>query len=277
MGQHRSDKGGPATATSQDVRSGAAVLPSPAAGSTGYFASSQRPLQSLLFLLPLILIYEVGLLAYGTDQIGIERDIYARRLLHAFFGWFGVGVYYLPGLLVVVTLVILHLVQRDRWRIEPRLYAIMAVECLVLAVPLFVFGLVASVTGPTTASLTVQASGPSAESWMADVVFGLGAGIYEELVFRMLALALLHALFADVLGLPDHWAATVSIGLSAIGFACYHFNEATPIAWGRFVFYVLAGAYFAVLYLTRGFGVVAGTHAFYNFLVVTFGLLGRWR
>lgn len=250
----------------------------------GYWHDSKCPLQSLIFLLPLVLVYELGLLRYGLDHLRqVSRDIFARRLLYDFFEWFGISGYYLPGLIVIVALLSLHLVRRDRWRFKPRVYVGMGFESFVLAVPLFVFGLVAplqhTVIAPVLervgeASLHDQIS---AFPWQAGLVFGIGAGIYEEFVFRMIGLALLHALLADVLRLPERWSATMSIVLSAVAFSLYHFSfdGRQPFVWSLFIFYAFAGVYFAGLYLMRGFGVVAGTHAIYNVLVVLFRMMER--
>ena len=38
-------------------------------------------------------------------------------------------------------------------------------------------------------------------------------------------------------------------------------------AWFNFIFRVLAGVFFSVLFVYRGFGIAAGTHAFFDILV----------
>jgi membrane protease YdiL (CAAX protease family) len=116
-------------------------------------------------------------------------------------------------------------------------------------------------------------------SWQAGVVFSLGAGIYEELLFRLIAIALLHGLLVDVLAMPQQYGAPTVVVLSAIAFALYHFDQFsamqwTPADWGRFAFYTLAGVYFAAIYMLRGFGIVAGAHAVYDILWV--GLAVYW-
>jgi len=40
----------------------------------------------------------------------------------------------------------------------------------------------------------------------------------------------------------------------------------TPFNWTEFGFRTIAGIYFAVLFAIRGFGVTAGTHAFYDII-----------
>ncbi len=246
--------------------------PKPRGPLVGYLHNTLRPLHSLVFLSPLILAYELGLMAYGTDQIGlVARDIYARRLLYDFLEWFGISGYYLPGLVVVVVLLSMHVVRRDVWRLEPRLYGYMGVESLLLAMPLFVFSLVFFRVEAAQVVAGGAAGGlEAAAGWPSRLVFSFGAGIYEELLFRLIALAALHALLVDFLRLSDNWGIGLSVAVSAALFGIYHFSAQNPFGWEKFFFYALAGVYFAALYLARGFGIAAGTHALYDVLVVLF-------
>ena len=69
-----------------------------------YFSRSREPLHILLFLAPLVIAYEFGaaLFLAGADG-GVAKDIRAHRLLADVFEAFGVGGFYLPGILVVVV------------------------------------------------------------------------------------------------------------------------------------------------------------------------------
>ena len=249
----------------------------------GYWQRSQRPLQALLYLLPLLFLYEAGTLVYATDpRTGVVTLIYARSLLHDFFTWLGVTGYYLPGIIVVAVLLTWHVVRRDPWRIEPgRLYAAMWAESTLLALPLFIFALVLfrhpliqsalTATGPDglPPMLAEVAAGQAQQTagWQAQLVFSIGAGIYEELLFRLIAIALLHLLLVDVLALPERPSAIAAVLISAFAFALYHFSSANPFTPGRCLFYTGAGIYLAGVYVLRGFGIVAGTHAVYDVMV----------
>jgi membrane protease YdiL (CAAX protease family) len=241
--------------------------PRPALESTGYWPLSQQPLQSLFFLLPLVVLYEVGTLLYVRESFGQVPHILAHKMLRQFFEAIGVGdgAFYLPGLIVVVVLLSLHVARKDRWRFEPAIYPWMAVESLVLSLPLFVMMLVGF---GTTTAWRLMASAHEGTSWQTLMVYSVGAGIYEELLFRLIGIALLHMIFADLLALPQQIGAAAAVIGTAVLFALYHFGPGNPFHWGRFTFYSLAGAYFAVVYLLRGFGIVAGTHAMYDVLVV---------
>ena len=240
-----------------------------------YWYRSQRPLSALVFLLPLIGVYELGLWRFGTDELrGVSRDIHARSLLFQFFEWFGINGYYLPGLIVVAVLLSWHWVCQDAWRIEPRLYLWMWIESLAWAVPLFVFAILLFRNSPQASQLPQAAgqwitNGRTGElSIQAQLVFSVGAGIYEELLFRLIGIAVVHMLFVDVLAMPAKTGAVVAIALSSLAFSVYHFSHQNPFEMGRFIFYTAAGMYFAAAYLLRGFGIAVGTHAAYDIMVV---------
>ncbi len=244
----------------------------------GYWERAQWPLQGLYFLLPLLVLYELGTLLLAPEGDQRLPPIVAESLLDRFFQLFGVTGFYLPGIIAVVVMLCLHLVRRDPWRPEPKLYLVMWIETLGWALPLFVFAMVLVREMPAAgvvpaAQAVASAADPSApivgvSSWQAGMVFSIGAGIYEELLFRLIGIALLHMLFVDVLALPEKYGGAAAIGVSAVAFAMYHFTAANPFDPGRFAFYTLAGVYFALVYVMRGFGIVAGTHALYDMMVV---------
>lgn len=249
-----------------------------------YWDRTQWPLQSLYFLIPLLVAYELATIFYTTGEGTRLPPIVAESLLGRFFEMFGVGGVYLPGVIVCVVLFCWHLARRDPWEPELTLYALMWVESIVLAVPLFVFMLVLF-REPTAAPIPAAAvdyaaaiplaSPAGGEAWWSGLVFSVGAGIYEELLFRLIAIAILHMILVDVLALPDAWGATGAVLLSAAAFALYHFEPiwsfgrfVDSFSAGRFAFYMVAGVYFAAIYVLRGFGIVAATHALYDVLVV---------
>jgi membrane protease YdiL (CAAX protease family) len=109
---------------------------------------------------------------------------------------------------------------------------------------------------------------------MANVVTGVGAGIYEELVFRLILICALMVLFQDIFGIGHRNAIMLSVLVSAALFSAHHhiifvngrFGRTAPFTWPEFGFRTAAGVYFAILFAIRGFGITAGTHAFYDII-----------
>src|SRR3712207_2961655 len=78
---------------------------------TGYWWASRRPLSSLVFVLPLLVVYELGVLALGPSAIRNGADVWLRQLLDLV----GLPHYFLlPALTVGLLLVWQHL-NRDPW------------------------------------------------------------------------------------------------------------------------------------------------------------------
>jgi membrane protease YdiL (CAAX protease family) len=108
--------------------------------------------------------------------------------------------------------------------------------------------------------------------WATLFVLSLGAGIYEEMVFRLVALTLLHLLLIDVLRVNKTWSYLLMVLISSLAFAFYHYLGTESFAWRSLVFRTVAGVYFAGLFLVRGFGVTAFSHSCYDILVISL----RW-
>src|SRR5436190_7062429 len=86
---------------------------------TGYAWVSTRPLHVLLFLLPLMAAYELGSIRYLSDPgHGVIETIGARKILTDFFNTFGVAGYYLPPVVLSFVLLLWHVLEKDRWKVQ---------------------------------------------------------------------------------------------------------------------------------------------------------------
>ena len=250
----------------------------------GYWDRAQWPLQGLYFLMPLLVLYELG--TWWQAPAGGDRlpPNLAESLLGLGFEQLGVTGVYLPAIIVVVVLSCMHLVRRDPWRPELKLHCVMWAEAFAWALPLFVFMLVlvrefATPTGEALQALAnASTNEPPPFTWKDELLFSVGAGIYEELLFRLIGIALLHMLLVDVLALPEKYGGGGAVVITTLAFAFYHFLKASPdslvgfslesVHGGLFAFYTLAGFYLATIYLLRGFGLVVGAHALFDVMVV---------
>jgi membrane protease YdiL (CAAX protease family) len=106
------------------------------------------------------------------------------------------------------------------------------------------------------------------EGLVARFVAFCGAGLYEEVLFRLLLLPALAWLLAQ-LGFSTPAAAIGGIVVSSLLFSLAHYVGPLGDTFSlySFTFRFLAGMFFAVLFVTRGFGIAAGTHAVYDLLV----------
>ncbi|MCS7034394.1 MAG: CPBP family intramembrane metalloprotease [Phycisphaerae bacterium] len=211
-------------------------------------------------MLPLIVVYEVGIRWYAhASGSEVQAQIAASALMRRFFLWFGATGTMLPALAVIGILLAWHIARNDPWTIRPILYMGMVLESAILTAPLIALGMAL----PTSFPL-MGLDGPSINL----MLLGLGAGVYEELVFRLIGLTFLNFLLADVLRWSARPALIGSVALSSIAFALYHYWGYEAFQWRSMVFRTLAGIYFAILFLTRGFGISVGVHATYDIFVV---------
>ncbi len=241
-----------------------------------YLFLSTRPLHVLLFLTPLIVFYEIGSLVCLTG-ISTGVDVSARRLLRVFFENFGAFSLHLPGIALAAVLLIWHILEKDRWRVSWKVLAGMLAESIVWTLPLLVLGLFFS---HHAGRGLLSADSPVASlSWQARLTLSLGAGIYEELLFRLIAIAALHAVLVDLLRIPDRAGYAISAVLASAAFAAYHdVWTAGGLNVGLAIYCFVAGMYLSGVFVIRGFGLAVAAHAWYDvvaLVVIPTSLGGR--
>lgn len=250
-----------------------AAGPRPVRGSdldAGYASLSSRPWHVLLFLLPLIAAYEIGLILYLSGASGVG-DISARTILRGLFDTFGPSSLHLPAIVLVVVLMLWHLIERGGWRVRPAVLGLMWLESFMWALPLLVLGAV--VMSRPAGQPLAMADGVTALAqlpWQAKLTISIGAGLYEELVFRLVLITLIHLVVVDVLRLQSQAGYVIGAVVSAVLFALYH-NVQHPGGGADMrllAFYSIAGLYFAFLFAWRGFGIVVAAHAIYDAIVL---------
>jgi hypothetical protein len=273
-----------------------------------YLERTSRPFYAIMFLLPFIIFYEVGTLLINNDvlnqyQVRVVAFVWLQEWL-GHLGYDGKLAWMAPPLVVILILLGLQLASGRQWFFNFSDVGPMAIECTLLAIPLIVLSLFLNSPGAyfpeagktgedravsqldvqsvpahdmtgNTDLVTLQTTDNRAHnSLLAHVVTGIGAGIYEELVFRLLLICVLMMFFQDLLGINHTSSVILSILISAALFSAHHhfvfingqLTKSTEFCWTAFGFRTMAGVYFAVLFAVRGFGMAAGTHAFYDII-----------
>ncbi len=262
---------------------------SDAHATNSYFDRSRRPLEILALVAPLVVLYEVGLVSAQRSAQGTLTNA-AHEGLFRFFWSFGIDAermslpaLALPAVAVVLILILWQMIARRPWSLHLPTVGAMVIESALLAIPLLVLAEVisrAAIPAIGWSALPAVAAGAPDEAIakltpFARVTMSIGAGIYEELVFRMVLLALLHGLLVDLLRMDERWGATIAIVVSAVLFAVYHpiHTPTGGVAWPRLAFFLLAGLYFGTIYSVRGFGIAVGAHSAYD--IAVFALLAE--
>lgn len=244
--------------------------PKPAGGD--YWSSARNPWVCLLFLLPLLAVYEAGVLKFGTsaEELRNGADYWMRSGLRMA----GVGYRWALPAIVIGLLLVWQIAGRYRWRASIGTLVGMSAESVLFGFCLIVLGQLqelafrqqlphAWLSGGVVLALPASLTGPLSQS-----VSYVGAGIYEEVLFRLCLLPILYG-FLRLIQLPNKLALVTSVIATSVAFAAAHYVGPAADPWSvySFTFRLIAGGFFAVLFVTRGFGITVGAHAAYDLLV----------
>ncbi|MDZ4693811.1 MAG: CPBP family intramembrane glutamic endopeptidase [Deltaproteobacteria bacterium] len=221
-------------------------------------------LTSLVLVVPLFIIYQVGVLftlpmLNGADFVTtlLLRDLHLS--IPAYLAFVG-------GVVVVFLVGLSRLKKRQHFQtgvivpvlLESTIYALTMGSLIVLVMTeLFRFspGLAGGVAG---------------SSVLGRLVMSIGAGLYEETVFRLGLLTGLVAIFERALGWRRWIAVMAAFLASSFLFSAMHHipPHGDPLSLGVFTFRLLAGVFFGLLFWFRGFAVAVYTHAIYDVYVL---------
>lgn len=230
-----------------------------------YLERSSSLLYSYLVVLPLFLLYE--LLIYlgqpSDQQVRISVDVWLKSLINLT----GFDLLTTTFLLVLTIGVVIIFMERKRLKeVQLATFLWMHVESIAYAIIMAIgvgfviqglFGLLQSNSEITTLSFIDQ------------FALSLGAGLYEELFFRVILVGALF-FFLKALFAKEWMAALIAAIIGALIFSAVHYvgNMGDVFTWQSFAFRALAGLVLNALYVLRGFGIAATTHAWYDVIVL---------
>lgn len=232
-----------------------------------YFRETHTVLYSYLICLPLLVFYEI-LIQFsqpGSEQIvRISVDAWFKAIFTS------LGLNALSITFFVVMLAGVFILIRDRRKlrnVKGTYFLFMFLESIVYAILLaaLISTFLQSVLALDQVSATVDEL-----TKIQLLALSLGAGLYEELFFRVILVSLLLFLFKKFFA--KNWAAySAAAVLAAFIFSTVHYTGEFGDAFslGSFLFRFLFGLALNVIYVLRGFGMAAWTHAIYDILIIT--------
>ena len=250
-----------------------------------YWQETRRPLNNLIFLVPLLLFYESGVIlaaAGSGHSVRNGADAWLRLILNQA----GIAIDWLPPLLLLGCLTTWQWVTRQSWTPRWDTFGGMAAESFLYAFALILVGQFTDFwfRNSMFAHLNLAPTYLSSEYYFRLITF-MGAGIYEEFLFRLCLVPLVYGALRLFL-VPRRGAIVATIVLTSCVFSLAHYlgplenhslsgiiTEALQRVrlnrdlWFSFTFRTIAGAFFAVLYFARGFGITVGAHAAYDVFV----------
>ncbi len=242
-----------------------------------YWTASRSRRYSFLIALPLFVLYEAMILMANegaVQQIRVGADVWLKSILHYLggTGFLAVG--------IVVLLIGAFIFWRDRHDALPirsKYFGWMVLESTVYAVGVaflvaYTVGALFAIAPTVQTGMAVQDTGGLAsQGTFMMIALSIGAGLYEELVFRVMLVGGM----AWGMGRLLHWKQpaiyTVAAVVGALLFSAVHYTGSLgdPFTMSSFMFRFLFGLVLNVIFLLRGFGIAAWTHAIYDIFVVT--------
>ncbi len=230
-------------------------------GFGSYVRESRRLGLSITLVLPLVLLYQIGIVQGGSST---------RNIAEVWLTW-PICLLGVPAA-TVVNLLLLAALLYALWEMERGgpmclgYMAMMVLESLLYALAMF--------TGMTAVAAFVHGAvgpylvlGGAARSLL---LLSLGAGVYEELLFRLLLIGGGATVLSKVFRFNAFWSTTIMLVASSVLFAAAHHvgSMAEPHEPFVFVFRALCGLALGLIFVARGLGVAVWTHALYNVLVL---------
>jgi membrane protease YdiL (CAAX protease family) len=221
-------------------------------------------LTSLVLVFPLFLIYQVGVLFTLPVLNGADfLTVFLFRNLGL-----STGAYLAYTAAVAVAFAIAVAVLRRKRQFNPKLILPVFIESAIYALTMgslivFVMTRVLHVSPRLAGGIAGQGLGTR-------FVMSLGAGVWEETVFRLGIMTGVALLLERVLGLGRWVAIIVALAVSSVLFSAMHHIPpyGDPLQLGVFTFRVLAGCFFGLVFWFRGFAIAVYTHALYDIYVL---------
>lgn len=232
---------------------------------TAYQRESGSLLYSYLISLPLLLLYEVLIIISQPDPdylVRISVDAWFKSIFASF------GLHTVTATLIAAAVaggIILYRKRSELASVKSRYFGFMIAES-------FVYAVVISLIISRFLGFILNISADSALTGMSKlqlIALSLGAGLYEELFFRVILVGLLVFIFKRYLK-SKHTAYALSAIIAALMFSAVHYigQMGDSLELGSFLFRFLFGLALNVVYVIRGFGMAAWTHALYDLIVI---------
>jgi hypothetical protein len=223
-----------------------------------YFRKSSSPLYSFIITLPIFLIYELGIFWMRNIEFNYIQNG-ADVLIEQIILKLGFDVIYVSSIIFLFILLIIIYYQKRHFNslsISRSYLGVMFLESMVYAsILFFLMG-------------NLYLMDVSTNDIYCNIILSLGAGIYEELIFRVLSIYISYQSIKFLFRLGKFSANFYAVILSAILFSLFHFIGAESFNQEAFAIRFIAGIFLASLYVQRGFGITAITHSFYDIFVI---------
>lgn len=228
-----------------------------------YLQQTKSPIYSFIYVLPLFIIYELGIWLISSENLPTLRNS-VDVLIRFTIGKLGITGIYGIGIVFLFGMIIAYLMNRkniQKAKLKSTYFIMMIIESAL-------WGLVLSLV---LSRVTIFLFKEGSNVLFQQMVLAIGSGIFEEFLFRVVLVGLL-ALIFGLFFRNNYWSKmSAAIVTAAIVFSYFHYvgELAIDFELSTFLFRALAGTLLGYLYVLRGFGIVAYAHSFYNLIILS--------
>ena len=229
---------------------------------SNYWRFSRSAYYSVVSALPLLVVYEILIILTQSRYWGIRNaaDMWIRTFLMAF----DLQAQHLTFVMIGIAFALIPLAKTrsSGVKLKANYFLLMFAEA-------FAYSLVLGVALQYILRLSGLTAGGPGNGALQNFALSLGAGLFEEIIFRVLLLNLLFFILSYVFK-SKVTTAVISVLAASFLFSLSHYIGSMADSWQlySFMFRWIAGMLFTVLYFVRGFAITAYTHALYDIWVL---------
>jgi len=225
-----------------------------------YFRFTKHYYYGFVMVIPMFILYEIGLFIVYKDL-----QFKVRNLIEYFFKSaiqnVGCSIFFTVSIVLMLTAILFCRPRKDFLVFRLKYFFVAVAESFLYAI-LFAFFTIKFYS-------MMFLIGGNVNDIFLKLALSLGAGVYEELLFRVILFGGLVFILSKIFKLQRFFVVFLALVISSILFSWAHFFGVTErFSLYSFIFRFFGGAFFCVIYRLRGFAIVAYTHAIYDILVV---------
>jgi len=234
-----------------------------------YFSASRNLFYSLVLIFPMLFLYELlGFINNFKTNYQIRNG--ADAMIRQVFSIFEPNSQLLYGLTLFVIFFLIGYKYRQillKGEINIRFLILMIVESFIWCA-----GLLIIMKGINTLFL----ANPITLNLLEQFYLSVGAGIWEELIFRLGLIPIFTYIISAVFRYGKSFSVILSLLFSGAIFSLFHYVGiyGDIFTWQTFILRTFAGVFLGAVFLFRGLGISVYTHIFYDMIIISMPVLG---
>lgn len=229
---------------------------------SNYLKTSSHKFYGAVVAVVMLLLYEIFVMWGSTSNMMIRNapEAWLRNMLN----FVGISHYYISFIMMTAAIIAVPVFYRQGLVVQKKIFLGIILESLF-------WGAVSGMLINLVIAKLFMVTGTMSGSIIGDLGLAIGAGLFEELFFRVILTSALIWTCAKLIRVK--WLSVmVAVIVASLLFSLAHYvgSVGDHFELYSFLFRFLAGLWFTTLYSVRGFAVVCLTHAFYDIFIVLF-------